>query len=75
MTDKFGISLSIGDRVVYTTGGRGHTFLETGVILDIEDKHAYIQSDDSGRKLSNVRGKYELISIAPIIAQHPELFL
>lgn len=75
MTDKFGIPLSIGDRVVYTTGGRGCTFLETGVILDIEDKYAYIQSDESGRKLSNGRGKYELISIAPIIAQHPELFL
>lgn len=76
MTDKFGVPLSIGDRVIYTTGGQGCTYLETGVILDIEsDTVAYIKSDESGRKLTNGRSKHGLISLAPIQAQYPELFI
>ena len=75
MTDKFGIPLSIGDSVIYTTGRKGCTYLETGVILDIDNKCAYIQSDESNRKLTNGRGKNDLVSITPIKAQHPELFL
>lgn len=76
MTDKFGVPLSIGDRVIYTTGGQGCTYLETGTILDIEsDKVAHIKSDESGRKLTNGRSKHGLISLAPIQAQHPELFI
>ncbi len=76
MTDKFGVPLSIGDRVIYTTGGQGCTYLETGVILDIESNEvAYIKSDESGRKLTNGRGKHGLISLAPIQTQHPELFI
>ena len=76
MTDKFGIPLSIGDRVIYTTGGQGCTYLETGIILDITSNEvAYIKSDESGRKLTNGRGKHGLISLAPIQAQHPELFI
>lgn len=76
MTDKFGVPLSIGDRVIYTTGGQGCTYLETGTILDIEsDKIAHIKSDESGRKLTNGRGMHGLISLAPIQAQHPELFI
>lgn len=76
MTDKFGVPLSIGDRVIYTTGGQGCTYLETGVILDIKsDKVAYIKSDESGRKLTNGRSKHGLISLAPIQAQYPELFI
>lgn len=76
MTDKFGVPLSIGDRVIYTTGGQGCTYLETGTILDIEsNKVAYIKSDESGRKLTNGRGMHGLISLAPIQAQYPELFI
>lgn len=76
MTDKFGVPLSIGDRVIYTTGGQGCTYLETGTILDIEsDTVAYIKSDESGRKLTNGRSKHGLISLAPIQAQYPELFI
>ena len=76
MTDKFGIPLSIGDRVIYTTGGQGCTYLETGIILDITSNEvAYIKSDESGRKLTNGRGKHGLISLAPIQAHHPELFI
>lgn len=76
MTDKFGIPLSIGDRVIYTTGGQGCTYLETGIILDIESNEvAYIKSDESGRKLTNGRRMHGLISLAPIQAQHPELFI
>ena len=75
MTDKFGIPLSIGDRVIYTTGRQGCVYLETGTILDMDDRHAYIHSDESKRRLTNGRGKHGLISIAPIKAQHPELFL
>ena len=78
MTDKFGVPLSIGDRVIYTTGGQGCTYLETGVILEITSgprPEAYIKSDESGRKLTNGRGTHGLISLAPIQAQHPELFV
>lgn len=76
MTDKFGVPLSIGDRVIYTTGGQGCTYLETGTILDIESNAvARIKSDESGRKLTNGRGKHGLISLAPIQAQYPELFI
>lgn len=76
MTDKFGVPLSIGDRVIYTTGGQGCTYLETGIILDIESNEvAYIKSDESGRKLTNGRRMHGLISLAPIQAQHPELFI
>lgn len=76
MTDKFGVPLSIGDRVIYTTGGQGCTYLETGIILDIEsDTVAYIKSDESGRKLTNGRRMHGLIALAPIQAQHPELFI
>ena len=76
MTDKFGVPLSIGDRVIYTTGGQGCTYLETGTILYIESNTvAHIKSDESGRKLTNGRGMHGLISLAPIQAQHPELFI
>lgn len=76
MTDKFGVPLSIGDRVIYTTGGQGCTYLETGTILDIEsDIVAHIKSDESGRKLTNGRRMHGLIALAPIQAQHPELFI
>jgi len=78
MTDKFGVPLSIGDRVIYTTGGQGCTYLETGVILEITSgphSIAYIKSDESGRKLTNGRSKNGLISLAPIQAQYPELFI
>lgn len=76
MTDKFGVPLSIGDRVIYTTGGQGCTYLETGTILDIEsDKVAYIKSDESGRKLTNGRGQHSLVALTPIQAQYPELFI
>lgn len=76
MTDKFGVPLSIGDRVIYTTGGQGCTYLETGTILDIEsDEVAHIKSDESGRRLTNGRGMHGLISLVPTQAQHPELFI
>lgn len=77
MTDKFGIPLSIGDRVIYTTGGQGCTYLETGVILEIstDGYTAFIKSDESGRKLTNGRRMHGLIALAPIQAQHPELFI
>lgn len=76
MTDKFGIPLSIGDRVIYATGGQGCTDLETGVILEISTDGyiAFIKSDESGRKF-NGRRMHGLIALAPIQAQHPELFI
>ena len=78
MTDKFGIPLSVGDRVIYTTGGQGCTYLETGTILEITSgphSIAYIKSDESGRKLTNGRSKNGLISLTPIQAQYPELLI
>ena len=79
MTDLFGIPLSIGDKVAYTTGG--HTFA-IGEILELTTRTsrnitydiAYIKSE-SGRRMTNPRCSYGLISVNPIKAQHPELFV
>lgn len=75
MTDTFGIPLSIGDKVIYTTGGRGYTYLDTGKIVDIVGTAAKVQSDESGRILTNYRYQGELVSMKPIQECHPELFV
>jgi len=87
MTDLFGVTLNIGDRVIYTTGAQSNTWLEIGTIVDIETKQyangnsngnayevAYVKTA-SGRKTTNSRGSRELVSIIPIATQHPELFI
>lgn len=83
MTDLFGVPLAIGDRVAYTVGAQGAEYMEVGTTLDINDKYsywggttavAYIRAK-SGRRLTNPRFKAGLISVSPIQAQHPELFL
>lgn len=78
MTDKFGVPLSIGDRVIYTTGGQGCTYLETGTIIEFVTgrfDQARIKSDESGRILTNGRGQHSLVALSPIQAQYPELFI
>ena len=35
MTDLFGVPLSVGDRVCYTTGGQGNQSIEVGEVLEI----------------------------------------
>ena len=78
MTNKFGVELNIGDRVIYTTGGPGCTYLETGVIVDIvtgRQNEARIKSDESGRTLTNGRSMHGLVALKPIIEARPELFI
>lgn len=73
MTDKFGIQLNIGDTVIFTTGGRGNTYLELGTVRDIQDSNALIYAHDSKRMLTNTRYSSSLVSAMPIYAQHPEI--
>lgn len=75
MTDLFGVPLNVGDKVVYTTGAQSNTRLSVGTILEIfPNNSAYIQMA-SGRKASNKRKQYELVSIKAIEEQHPEFFI
>ena len=73
MTDKLGIQLNVGDTVIFTTGGRGNTYLELGTIRDIQGDNALIYAHDSKRVLTNTRYASSLVSAMPIYAQHPEL--
>lgn len=73
MTDKFGIQLNIGDTVIFTTGGRGNTYLELGTIREINGNEAKIYAHDSKRMLTNTRYSSSLVSAMPIYAQHPEI--
>jgi hypothetical protein len=82
MTDQFGVPLEVGDQVIYTTGAQSNTELEVGTILEISNykvlnnvlERAIIKTS-TGRRATNPRGKYELISLNPHKAQHPELFI
>ena len=80
MTDKLGVPLHIGDKVGYTTGSQSNESIEIGTIINIQQaanvavEIAEIRSE-GGRKLANPRYSWGLISIAPIAAQHPELFI
>lgn len=73
MTDKLGIQLNIGDTVIFTTGGRGNTYLELGTIRKIDGSQATIYAHDSKRVLTNGRYSASLVSAMPVYAQHPEL--
>lgn len=74
MTDKLGIQLNVGDTIIFTTGGRGDTYLELGTIRDIQgDNKAIIYAHDSKRVLTNPRYSVSLISVMPIYTQYPEL--
>ena len=80
MTDKLGVPLHIGDKVGYTTGAQSNESIEIGTIINIRqatniaEEIADIRSE-GGRKLANPRYSCGLISISPIAAQHPELFI
>ena len=80
MTDKLGVPLHIGDKVGYTTGTQSNESIEIGTIINIRPE-AGLRADvaeirsEGGRKLANPRYSCGLISIAPIAAQHPELFI
>lgn len=80
MTDKLDVPLHIGDKVGYTTGSQSNESIEIGTIINIRQatniavEIAEIRSEE-GRKLANPRYSWGLISIAPIAAQHPELFI
>lgn len=73
MTDKLGIQLNVGDTVIFTTGGRGNTYLELGTIRDIQGNNALIYAHDSKRILTNTRCPSSLVSVMPIYSQYPEL--
>ena len=74
MVDLFGVPISIGDTVIYTTGGQGNQHLEVGTVKTIESTRAKLISS-SGRVLTNWRYQNEIVSATPIKLQHPELFI
>lgn len=69
MKDRLGIPLAVGDKVIYTTGAQSNSSLEIGEILEINPTGGYRGTGDAmirtenGRKATNWRGEYELISI------------
>ena len=80
MTDLLGFPLSIGARIVYTTGAQSNTRLEIGEIVDIESRagwhgggEAALIRTASGRKAANWRAKHELMSLQFISEHYPEL--
>lgn len=83
MTDLFGVPVNIGDKVAYTTGSQGNVNMEIGTILDIQVRTSTysppyemcILRSSTGRKMSNPRGRYGIISLTPVQSQHPELFI
>jgi hypothetical protein len=82
MTDQFGVPLNVGDDVIYTTGAQSNTCLEVGTVLEINTEYLWgstqkraIIKTATGRRATNSRGQYELISLNPHKAQHPELFI
>jgi hypothetical protein len=78
MTDQFGVPLNVGDEVIYTTGAQSNTYLEVGTILEftsMRNMEAAIIKTATGRRATNSRSQYELMSINPHKAQHPELFI
>lgn len=80
MNDKLGIPLSIGDRVIYTTGEQSNQSLEIGTVLEFKlSKYSSSLSAQllsvNGRKLSNLRRPSDLLSIEPIYKAHPEILI
>ncbi|MHB8098127.1 MAG: mechanosensitive ion channel domain-containing protein [Sulfuricurvum sp.] len=74
MQDLFGVPVNIGDKVVYTTGGRGDTYLDTGTVEKINLGIVSIRSS-RGRLLTNPRNSREIMSVTPTATLHPELFI
>ena len=83
MTDLLGVPLNIGDEIIYTTGAQGRNSMERGFIVDIRlSKNGYARDyyealikTASGRTATNWRSSLSLVSVKPIKAQHPELFI
>ena len=80
MNDKLGIPLSIGDRVIYTTGEQSNQSLEIGIVLEFKlSKYSSSLSAQllsvNGRKLSNLRRPSAVLSIEPIYKAHPEILI
>ena len=74
MVDLFGVPISIGDKVIYTTGNQGVQSLEVGTVKTIEGTRAKLISS-SNRVLTNWRYQHEIVSAVPIKLQYPELFI
>lgn len=80
MNDKLGIPLSIGDRVIYTTGEQRNQSLEIGTVLEFKPSK-YSSSlgaqllSANGRKLTKLRHSSEVLSIEPIYKAHPEILI
>ena len=80
MNDKLGMPLSIGDRVIYTTGEQSNQTLEIGTILDFRtakysSKISAQLLSANGRKLTKLRASYELVSVEPIYKAYPEILI
>lgn len=80
MNDKLGIPLSIGDRVIYTTGEQHNQSLEIGTVLEFKLSE-YSKSlsaqllSVNGRRLYKLRHSSEVLSIEPIYKAHPEILI
>ena len=80
MNDKLGMPLSIGDRVIYTTGEQSNQPLEIGTILDFRTAKYSLKTSAqllsaNGRKLTKLRASYELVSVEPIYKTYPEILI
>lgn len=74
MQDLFGVPVNIGDKVVYTTGGGGGTYLGTGTVEKINLDVVRIRSS-RGQLLINPRNSREIMSVTSTVTLHPELFI
>lgn len=74
MTDILGVPVSVGDRVAYTTGNQSNQSLEIGTIDSIVKGKCLIKTA-RGRITANYRSKSDIMSLAPAISVHPELFI
>ena len=80
MNDKLGMPLFIGDRVIYTTGEQSNQTLEIGAILEFRTAKYSLKTNAqllsaNGRKLTNLRASYELVSVEPIYKAYPEILI
>lgn len=80
MNDILGMPLSIGDRVIYTTGEQSNQSLEIGTVLEFRlsrysNALAAQLLSANGRKLSKLRHSSEVLSIESIYKEHPEILI
>lgn len=78
MTDQVGVSLTVGDRVIFTNGGQGNTGLRFGIIKEIAIKYNGEACLIQGQKI--FRGSTEVLYFGEELQKlfkdnYPERFL